>query len=107
MPPTNKEPVPRDVRKRFRQLVATWRKETGHLSSAERMARHPAYLEIIALGEPAIPLLLAELRRKPDFWFAALRALSGENPVPAASAGKIKEMAQAWIEWGKARGYLE
>jgi hypothetical protein len=70
------------------------------------MAKHPAYQEIILMGQQVVPLLLAELRRDPDFWFAALRAITGENPVPPASAGKVKEMARAWIAWGKARGYI-
>src|SRR5437762_230782 len=68
--------------KRFRSLARQWKKETAHLSSAARMARHPAYQEIIGMGQPVVPLLLAELKSKPDFWFAALRAVTGEDPVP-------------------------
>jgi hypothetical protein len=70
------------------------------------MARHPAYRQIVSMGQPAVRLLLEELQREPNFWFTALRELTGENPVPAESAGKIKEMAGAWIDWGKAKGYL-
>jgi hypothetical protein len=97
---------PQELEERFRQLARIWKAETAHLSSAGRMARHPAYQEIVRLGEPAVPLLLAELRRDPDFWFAALRAITGENPVPPESAGKVKEMARAWIQWGRAKGYV-
>src|SRR5437764_11567320 len=86
-------PVPEVTREtKFRSLVRRWEKETAHLSSAARMARHPAYQEIIGMGQQVVPLLLAELKRKPDFWFAALRAVTGEDPVPPESAGKIKEM---------------
>ena len=91
---------------KFRGLVKRWKKETAHLSSAARMASHPAYQEIIGMGQKVVPLLLAELKRKPDFWFAALRAITGENPVPPESAGKIKEMARAWIVWGRSKGYI-
>jgi hypothetical protein len=98
--------VSAQLAKRFRQLVQRWRAETEHLSSAARMAKHPAYQEIIQMGEPAIPLLLAELPRDPDFWFAALRTLTGENPAPPESAGNLREMARAWIEWGRAKGYI-
>jgi hypothetical protein len=95
-----------DMETKFRALVKRWKKETAHLSSAARMARHPAYQEIIDMGQPVVPLLLAELRRKPNFWFAALRAITGENPVPPESAGSI-EMARAWVEWGRSKGHIE
>jgi hypothetical protein len=52
----------------------------------------------------APPLLLDALRDEPDFWFGALREITGENPAPESSAGKIDEMSQAWLEWGRARG---
>lgn len=94
---------PLDVERRFRQLVTRWRRDTEHWSVIGRMVKHPAYQEIIGMGKPIIPLLLAELQRAPDHWFAALRAITQENPAPAESGGKVKEIARAWIEWGKAR----
>jgi hypothetical protein len=99
-------PTPED-QKRFRELVKRWKKGVGHLSSAARMAKHPAYQEIIQMGVTVVPLLLTELKRDPDFWFAALREITGENPVPEESAGKVKEMTRVWIEWGRQRGYIQ
>ncbi len=95
------------IESRFRELAKQWKKETLHLSSAARMAKHPAYQEIIGMGQQVVPLMLAELKRRPDFWFAALRAITGENPVSPDSAGKIAEMARAWIVWGESKGYIE
>ena len=92
---------------RFRALVREWKRDTEAQSSVARMTRHPAYRQIIDLGEEAIPLLLLELKRSPDFWFAALRSLTGADPVPKEAAGKIKLMARAWIEWGREKGYLK
>jgi hypothetical protein len=97
---------PEGVEAKFRRLVKRWKKETAHLSSAARMARHPAYQDIIGMGPQVLPLLLAELQRKPDFWFAALRAVTGEDPVPAESAGRLEETARAWLEWGRSKGHL-
>lgn len=91
----------------FRALAQKWQNETSHLSSAARMAQHPAYLDIIHMGTAVVPLLLRQLQRNPDFWFAALRAITGENPVPPRNAGKLKEMARAWVEWGRAKGYIK
>jgi hypothetical protein len=75
------------------------------MSSITDMVLLPSYQRIIGLGSGAIPLLLAELERKPDHWFWALQAITGEDPVPAASRGNLIEMSAAWLTWGRQRGY--
>ena len=90
---------------RFLDLVATWKRERGPHSSSARLAEHPAYQEIIGMGPEVIPLLLRELERAPDHWFRALVALTRADPVPEKSRGKIREMAEAWLCWGRAQGY--
>ena len=74
-------------------------------SSSARLAEHPAYQQIIALGPEIVPLLLRELERSPDHWFRALHALTGADPVPPESRGKLPEMAAAWLRWGREQGY--
>lgn len=101
---TKKQP---DLGTHFRTLVKQWKKDTEADSSLLRMIRHPAYQEIIGLGEPVVPLLLAELQHEPDFWFAALQKITGIDPVPKASAGKIGEMTKAWIDWGRDKGLVQ
>lgn len=86
----------------FRELARVWKTDTLYLSSPPAMAKHWAYQQIIDLGPPVVPLLLRELRSKPDFWFAALRALTGANPVAPEDAGKVQAMADAWVKWGEA-----
>src|SRR5262245_43626858 len=90
---------------RFHTLVERWKRERGPHSSSARLTNHPAYQEIIALGPAVVPLLLQELERAPDHWFRALNALTGANPVPEASRGKIRDMADAWLHWGRDHGY--
>jgi hypothetical protein len=63
---------------------------------------------LLALGEPAVPLILAELERKPSpSWFGMLGAITGENPVPPHLAGHVEAMAGAWLEWGRRHTYLQ
>jgi hypothetical protein len=90
-----------DRERRFHELVAIWKRERGPHSSSARLAEHPAYQGIIAMGPAVVPLLLRELEREPDHWFRALHALTGADPVPVASRGKIREMASAWLQWGR------
>jgi hypothetical protein len=91
---------------RFLQLRLEWEQATAHLSSVTEMSMHPAYQQIIGMGSAAIPFILAELKSRPDHWFWALRAITGADPVPPEHRGKVKQMAQDWIKWGRYKGYL-
>src|SRR5436309_11863212 len=91
--------------RRFHELVDLWKRGRGHHSSSARLAEHPAYQQIIGMGPEVIPLLMRELEREPDHWFRVLHALTGANPVPLESCGKVLEMADAWLRWGREQGY--
>jgi hypothetical protein len=67
---------------------------------------HPAYQQIIGMGPSVIPFILQELAKEPNQWFWALRALTGVNPVPAFERGRIKNMAAAWLRWGREEGHI-
>jgi hypothetical protein len=101
------DPASSIVNARFQEFAKRWRNATSHLSLASRMANHPAYRQIVAMGAAVVPFLLAELRRKPDHWFIALEEITGENPVPPESEGKVKKMADAWVQWGIQRGHIK
>ena len=90
---------------KFERLASEWRKDTAHLSSTVQQAMHPAYQQIIGMGEEVIPLLLLNLKDSPDHWFWALASITGENPVKPNQKGKMREMAEAWLSWGRKRGY--
>lgn len=96
---------PQELENLFLQLAQEWRAETLFLSSLTAITAHPAYQRIIAMGWPVVPLLLAELRREPQHWFTALKAITGEDPVPAADRGRLPHMTKAWLAWGLQRGY--
>lgn len=89
---------------RFRHLATIWRKECAHLSSIREMVLHPAYQQIVGMGPAAVPLIIRELEYKPDHWFWALRAITGEDPVLPEHRGKVAEMARDWLDWTKGRG---
>ena len=96
----------RDAQRLFTELADAWRTGRNPVSSkAIEMAMHPAYQRIIGMGPVAIPFILRELEREPDHWFWALRAISGEDPIPPESRGKIDQMTAAWLRWGRQNGY--
>lgn len=94
------------LQERFSQLARQWKDESRIMSNTAQMSMLRSYQRIIGLGPRAVPLILDELKRERDHWFWALEAITGENPVPRESVGKVEEMAQAWIEWGVNHGIL-
>src|SRR4051812_46914449 len=94
-----------ELRAHFQSLVLRWKHERGPHSSSARLTNHSAYQEIIALGSAVVTLLLQELERAPDHWFRALHSLTGADPVPDASRGKIRDMAEAWLRLARDNGY--
>ena len=90
----------------FRKHEKLWLRDTMFHSSPIDRYLHPSYARIIGLGWAAVPYVLRSLKRKPNDWFYALRAITGENPVPDSMAGDIVQMAEVWINWGKARSLI-
>jgi hypothetical protein len=88
----------------FDQLASEWKEGTEFSSSLSEIVLHPAYQRIIGLGSVALPLILRELKRQPDHWFWALRAITGQDPVPVSAYGDLKAMAHAWTEWAVRNG---
>ena len=58
-------------------------------------------------GPQAVPLLLRELEQRPNHWFAALKSLTGVDPVHSSDRGRIGPMTEAWIAWGKEHGFCD
>lgn len=73
---------PESVEQRFRRLEALWTAETGVLSSYTDIVDHPAFQEIIGLGDAVVPLMLADLQERPRLWVWALPEITGADPVP-------------------------
>lgn len=102
---TNLPEVEPQLARKFSILAQQWETEIEGMSSTVRMSQHPAYQEIIQMGTQIVPLLLQELKRNPLYWLSALQEITGENPVQPEQRGRIKQMAEAWLKWGKERGY--
>ena len=56
------------------------------------------------MGPAVISLVLRELQERCDHWFAALRALTGENPVPRGVCRPGSENARALVGMGAGKG---
>jgi hypothetical protein len=93
------------IESQFRRLEAAWRSATAHLSSPTKIIGHPAFQEIIGMGEAVVPFMLRDLAERPRLWVWALPTITGANPVPADDGGNIAKMTAAWLLWAQERGY--
>ncbi len=100
------KPAQESPRDRFERLAAEWKTKSRHLSNTAQMAMLDAYQRIIGMGWAAVPFILEKLQQEPDQWFWALEKITDDNPVPTEAAGKVRQMAEAWVAWGKERGIL-
>jgi hypothetical protein len=89
----------------FDGFARRWLDETQVLSSLTRRIEHPAYQAIIVMGERAIRPILRDLERGPQLWGPALHAITGALPVPAADAGRVARVGEAWLAWARENGY--
>ena len=93
------------VEQRFRRLETLWNAETGYLSSDTEIVGHPAFREIISIGEAVVPLMMKDLAERASLWVWALPEITGADPVPPPDRGNIRKMSHAWLQWGRERGY--
>lgn len=84
---------------RFQYLRDAWKEDTWHVASPKKKATHWAYQQIIGGGDKSLPFIIDDLKEETDHWFWALRAITGEDPVPEEHRGRMDKMAQDWIEW--------
>jgi hypothetical protein len=87
------------IARRFQELSIQWHALAQFRSNKRSLRNHPVYKELVSLGEPVVPLTLAELEGEPSpFWFTLLAGITGEDPVPTAAAGRVDEMPRAWLD---------
>jgi hypothetical protein len=104
-----RQEAPPTLEQLFREQVEIWKDQTSHLSSITKAIAHPSYLRIIGLakqstGHEIERLLLHELEAEPDHWFAALSAITGEDPVKPED--DFDEAVGAWLNWGRKKGII-
>ena len=92
----------------FQLLVAKWTDDTMVFSTWRQISDHPVCQEIIKMGKSIIPFIMSDLQEKlTNHWFGVLTSITGESPVPKQDRGKILKMREAWLEWGRIKGYLK
>lgn len=90
----------------FRRLAETWRRETSGFSLTSQKYSHPAYKALLELGQEIVPLILAELQIRRGRWLHALNELVNEHENPTRPTQSYDEAVNAWLGWGKSKGFI-
>jgi hypothetical protein len=84
---------------RFKELAHHWRDETAFLSAPADIILNFNYQQIIGMGPDVVPLIIQELRDRGGYWYWALRAITGADPVLPDERGNFTRMKAAWLRW--------
>lgn len=83
----------------FDELAERWHEHTDHLSIEWRKCMHPAYQDILGMGEAAVPFILQRLPEEGSAWFWALEHIARKDH--AAGARSIEEALEIWKSWAR------
>lgn len=91
----------------IRALVHKWRRDTRAHSSIHEIMAHANVEKIREHGDAALPVLLEFVGKDPDwgvmhFLFERAR---DEIEVPQDSRGRLEELQNLLLEWGKSKGF--
>lgn len=86
---------------KFQLLAESWKEESRFLAFAKTRTQLMSYQAIIKMGKTVIPYILIEMQQHPNHWFAALKQLTGINPILPEHRGNIIAMTNDWVLWGK------
>jgi len=95
------------LEKKFNELKRKWKEATLFSSNTHEIILNSYYQMIIGIGPKAIPIILEDMRKEPNPWFWALKAISGDDPIPEEDRGNLKKMTAHWLNWGYEKGYTK
>lgn len=95
-----------DVTAQFEQLAAEWeahRQARSISSNPNVFFDHPSFTKIVALGEPAVPLIIERYREGTVFWGAALAKITGRTEFGDGVTGDLEATRRGWLDWWDAK----
>lgn len=95
-----------ELEARFEALARAWEahlEETRELSNPYARLRHEAFDGLVALGDEAVPLIVARYREGSLFWGAVLARLTGVTEHGDGVQGDLKETRRRWLAWAEQR----
>ncbi|MCY1016639.1 hypothetical protein [Pyxidicoccus sp. MSG2] len=87
---------------RFEALAKEWEEHCAEHREASNpyvFLNHPSFESIVALGRPAVPLIVERYREGSVFWGAALRRMTGVTTFGDGVVGNLDATRRGWLKW--------
>ena len=97
----------KEIEKKFNDLYFLWKSETEFLSTLKAITANKSYREIIGLGRAVLPYIFRKMQKLDDWWFAALKEITGADPVEKEDIGNLSRMTAAWLGWAIDKKYIK
>lgn len=97
-----------DEEQYFNKLADRFERDTSVYSFVCK--DHPCYITMKKMGERAIPFLLRKMRKEITWLMSVLWEVVKKEDWPEVleeNRGKIKELTEMWLKWGKEKGYID
>ncbi|WP_426749207.1 hypothetical protein [Myxococcus sp. Y35] len=91
-----------DVGARFDSLAKAWEAHCAEHREASNplvFVNHPSFEALVALGRPAVPLIVERYREGSLFWGAALRRITGVTTFGDGVVGNLDATRRGWLSW--------
>ncbi len=91
-----------DITKEFRCLTEEWAEHCQNVifsSNIYDYLNHPAYRQLIQLGEPAIPHIMERYREDDLPWGFVLDEITGSHVIENPDNFNPREVKKRWLEW--------
>lgn len=101
---SERESPVKTLEREFDELAQKWYRETRKISVVDQIVLHPAYQQIIGMGQDALPFIFRELKRTRGHWLWALAMICREDH--AKPGQRFSEAVDSWLKWGEGKGYI-
>ena len=85
------------MRNNFEEYLARWKQNTLFYSFSNRIVRDPDFQNIVAMGENAVPFIVAEIKNKPSTLVWALNMIYNMK-ISDKPETTIEEACKLWIK---------
>jgi hypothetical protein len=90
-----------EITERIDALLEAIDADTAYSSRMSDTLEHPAYAELVGMGDKIIPYLFHLATQHGAAWvhFALFAELSKENPIPEKDRGRFDRTLMHWLKW--------
>lgn len=93
------ELVDKDVdRAEFYMYFDMWEKKTRYLSNPNRIVNNPSFINIIQMGDRAVPFIYEKLCNGGDFIAFAMMGIAGKD-LSQATTDSLVEVCERWKKY--------